>query len=79
VPESTLCQKNLYDLEVTFQPCRQPDSGGRRARQLGEVIYIAMSDAQKRMNINHEETKNTKKVRKSLRVLRFFVVDFRRK
>jgi hypothetical protein len=28
------------------------------------------------MKINHEETKNTKKNRKKLRALHFFVVDF---
>jgi valyl-tRNA synthetase len=30
------------------------------------------------MKINHEETKKTKKEKKNLRALRFFVVDFRR-
>jgi len=35
-----------------------------------------MSDAQKRMKINHEETKSAKKEQKKLRALRFFVVDF---
>jgi hypothetical protein len=28
------------------------------------------------MKVNHEETKNTKRERKNLRVLRFFMVDF---
>jgi hypothetical protein len=31
------------------------------------------------MEINHEETKSTKKNQKNLRALRFFVVDFRRR
>jgi hypothetical protein len=30
------------------------------------------------MKINHEEMKKTKKEKKNLRALRFFVVDFRR-
>jgi len=31
-----------------------------------------------KMKTNHEETKNTKKKTENLRVLRFFVVGFRR-
>jgi hypothetical protein len=34
-----------------------------------------MSGALRRIRINHEETKSTKKHRKKLRALRFFVVD----
>jgi len=45
------------------------------------VIHVAVAcrcgDAMKRMEINHEETKNTKKNQENLCALRFFVVDFR--
>jgi hypothetical protein len=43
------------------------------------VVHVDRDGVLKRMEINHEETKSTKKNQKNLRALRFFVVDFRRR
>src|SRR5215475_14282547 len=56
-------------------------SRGRTSTILLLLIFLRgrscrCGDALRRMKINHEETKSTKKDQKNLRALRFFVVDF---
>jgi hypothetical protein len=42
------------------------------------IAQVAMGGVPKRMKINREETKRTKKDQKKLRAIRFFVAGFRR-